>query len=71
MPDTDNLRLLDWFALRPKVPYTRTHLSRLEKRGLFPRRVQVGAGRVAWLSDEIDAWIRARAAARDQAHREP
>jgi prophage regulatory protein len=59
------MRLLDWQQLSPKVPYTRQHIGRLEKKGDFPRRVQVGPGRVAWLEDEVDAWIKARAAERE------
>jgi prophage regulatory protein len=31
------------------VPYTPQHILRLEKEGKFPRRVQVGPNRVAWL----------------------
>ena len=57
-------RILPWPALRELVPYTRQHLARLEKRGAFPRRLQVGPGRVGWLEHEIAAWIEARAAAR-------
>jgi prophage regulatory protein len=47
------------------VPYTPQHILRLEKDGKFPRRVQLGANRVAWLLSEIDAWVAARVAERD------
>jgi prophage regulatory protein len=60
-------RLLPWPKVEPRVPYTRQHVGRLEKVGLFPRRVQVGGNRVAWVEAEIDAWIEARVAERDQA----
>ena len=60
-------RLLPWEAVRARIPFTRQHLSRLEKAGLFPRRVQVGGQRVAWLESEVDAWIEARAAERQAA----
>ena len=33
---------------------------RAEKRGDFPRRVQIGLNRVAWLREEIEAWISER-----------
>jgi prophage regulatory protein len=33
--------------------------------GTFPKPVPIGARTVAWASDEIDAWIAARIAARD------
>ena len=49
------------------MPYTRQHLSRLEKLDRFPRRVQVGGNRVAWLESEVDAWIEARASERGRA----
>jgi prophage regulatory protein len=60
-------RLLPWPELERRVPYTRQHLGRLEKLDLFPRRVQVGGNRVAWIESEIDAWIEARVAERGKA----
>jgi prophage regulatory protein len=42
--------------------------------GTFPRQVPLGERAVAWLQDEIEAWIAARIAARDakaKAKREP
>jgi prophage regulatory protein len=57
-------RALSFQQLKPEkgVPYTRQYLSRLEKRGKFPRRVQLGPNAVAWLEHEIDAWLDERAA---------
>jgi hypothetical protein len=43
-----------------RVPFTRQHGARLEKRGEFPQRRQLGAGRVAWDEEEIEEWIRSR-----------
>lgn len=60
-------RLITRAELRSIVPYTPQHILRLEKRGLFPRRVQVGANRVAWLLAEVEEWIAARAAERERA----
>lgn len=57
-------RVLPYPKLRERVDYTRQHLMRLEKAGLFPRRVQLGANKVGWLEHEVDAWIEARAAQR-------
>nr|WP_213396473.1 AlpA family phage regulatory protein [Yoonia sp.] len=54
-----------WERVQLRVPYTRTHITRLEKAGLFPRRVRLGAGRVGWVEEEIDAWIESRIAERD------
>ena len=48
------------------VPYSRQHLSRLEKQKppAFPIRVRLGACRVAWILAEIEAWLQARIDAR-------
>ncbi len=58
-------RLITKAELRRIVPYTPQHILRLEKRGMFPRRVQVGANRVGWLLSEIEDWVAARVAERD------
>lgn len=55
-----SIRLITRAELRSIVPYTPQHILRLEKRGLFPRRVQVGANRVAWLLSEVEEWVAAR-----------
>lgn len=47
-------RLITKAELRRLVPYTPQHILRLEKRGLFQRRVQLGANRVAWLLSEVE-----------------
>ena len=62
-------RLITKAELRRIVPYTPQHILRLEKRGLFPRRVQVGPNRVAWLLSEIEQWVEARIAERDVSFR--
>lgn len=41
-----------------KVLYSSTHIDRLEKVGLFPKRYRLGPNRVGWLESEIDDWIR-------------
>lgn len=46
------------------VPYSGTHLARLEKAGQFPKRVKLGAHRVGWIEAEVEAWISERAEAR-------
>ena len=45
---------------RKLVPYSDTHILRLEEQGQFPKRVQLGPGRVGWSLNEINAWIEAR-----------
>lgn len=58
-------RLIAKRELSQMVPYTPQHILRLEKEGKFPRRVQVGPNRVAWVEAEVEAWIAARVAERD------
>jgi prophage regulatory protein len=58
-------RLITKRELCRMVPYTPQHILRLERRGKFPRRVQVGPNRVAWLESEVEAWVAARVAERD------
>lgn len=64
-PTLTPLRLISKTELRKIVPYTPQHILRLEKRGLFPRRLQLGANRVAWLLGEVEQWITMRIAERD------
>ena len=33
---------------------------RMEKAGLFPRRIQISPGAIGWLEEDIDAWIESR-----------
>jgi len=47
------------------VPYSFTHIARLEQAGDFPKRIKLGQCRVAWFADEIETWIDERAAERD------
>lgn len=46
--------------IRARIPYSLNHLRRLEVQGEFPKRVRIGANRVAWLRTEIDQWIAER-----------
>ena len=47
------------------VPYSFAHIARLEAAGLFPKRVKLGACRVAWLCEEVQDWIDERVALRN------
>ena len=47
------------------VPYSFAHIARLEATGQFPKRIKLGACRVAWLSEEVQSWIDERVANRD------
>jgi prophage regulatory protein len=47
------------------IPYCFAHYRRMEDAGTFPKRIRLGAGRVAWYADEVEAWIAEKAAQRD------
>ena len=44
--------------------YSPQHLRRLEAKGEFPRRIRIGANRIAWLQNEVEEWLNARVEAR-------
>ncbi len=46
------------------VPYSFAHIARLEAAGQFPKRVRLGACRVAWVAEEVDDWIEVRIVSR-------
>lgn len=43
---------------------SRVQIWRMEKRGLFPKRVKLGENSVGWLRHELQSWIKAKAASR-------
>src|SRR6516225_6752652 len=47
------------------VPYSFAHIARLEAAGQFPKRLRLGACRVAWLAQEVQNWIDERVALRN------
>ena len=49
------------------IPYSRMHVDRLEKAGQFPKRVRLGPMTVAWVEEEIDAYLATKMAERDAA----
>ena len=57
-------RLISRAELLSLVPFTIQHIYRLEKAGKVPRRVHVGAHRVAWVLSEVDTYITSRMADR-------
>lgn len=50
-----------------KVPLSKPQIDRLEAAGDFPKRIQLGPKSVAWIEDEVDEWLRGRAARRSEA----
>ena len=65
---TDQRHESDTFILAQEltglVPFSPNHLRRLEAQGDFPRRVRIGANRIAWLRDEVEQWLADRVGAR-------
>ena len=59
----DNRKLLRLPDVLARVPYSRSHLWRMEKQGNFPRRIALGPNRTVWLAAEIDQWMHERIAA--------
>jgi prophage regulatory protein len=63
--ESKSLKQLITFAqLRQRVHLGRRQVDRLEMENRFPKRVPVSDRRVAWVADEIDAWIAQKIAAR-------
>jgi prophage regulatory protein len=58
-------KLIDKKELTALVKYSSQHIARLEKAGLFPKRLRLGPNRVAWLLAEVEAWSEERLAKRD------
>jgi prophage regulatory protein len=54
------LKLLRFDDVQERTGLSRSTIWRLEHRGVFPKRVQVSANVVAWLEDEVVAWIQSR-----------
>jgi prophage regulatory protein len=48
------------------IDFSRQHIDRLERAGKFPKRVPMGANRIAWVEEEIIAWVKQRLEARAQ-----
>lgn len=59
------MKLLSKKEVRSKVLYSPAHVARLEAAGQFPKRVRLGAGRVGWVEEEVEDWLRERIALRD------
>lgn len=59
------MRLLSKKEVRAKVLYSPAHIARLEAAGKFPKRVQIGPGRVGWVEQEVEDWLLALVARRD------
>lgn len=61
------MRILSKRQVKELVLYSPQHTARLEKAGLFPKRVQLGPNRVGWVEDEVLDWLRTRMEGREEA----
>lgn len=41
------------------IAYSRDHLRRLTKSGLFPAPKAVSSARIAWVEADVDEWLKA------------
>ena len=46
--------------LQRVVPFSMVHIWRLEQKGEFPKRIQLGPNSVGWYADEVAAWCESR-----------
>lgn len=53
-------KFLRFLELRAATGLSRSTIFRLERLGKFPKRRQISSKAVAWLSNEVDAWIKSR-----------
>lgn len=52
------MRVYRYRELKPAgVPFTRKHISHLEKAGQFPSHFNLTPFSVAWVADEVDQWV--------------
>jgi prophage regulatory protein len=54
------LRMLRFPAVRERTGLSRSTIWRLEQRGSFPRHRRISANAVAWLEEDVVAWIRCK-----------
>ena len=62
------MRILRKRAASEKTGYSWSHLDRLSRLGLFPKKVRLGphpSSPAGYLEHEVDAWLAERAAERD------
>ena len=65
MPDISH-RILRKKAVSERTGLPHATIYRYMDLGKFPKPIELGPGTVGWLECEIDAWLEARIAARDE-----
>jgi prophage regulatory protein len=56
-PDGSGTKFLSWPQVEARVALSRTTVWRLMRAGDFPKPIPISRGRVAWVEEEISAWI--------------
>jgi prophage regulatory protein len=59
---TTTVAIVDEAKVHELTSLSRTTRWRMERRGEFPKRVRLSAGRVGWRQADIEEWIRSRTA---------
>jgi prophage regulatory protein len=59
-------RIISGREVHEMVSYSLMQIWRLERDGRFPKRIRLGPGRIGWSLREIQDWIAARKAERDE-----
>jgi prophage regulatory protein len=60
------MKLIPMNALDEKgIPYSRAHLYRLIHTKKFPAPIRLGENRIAFVEEEIDAWLEQKRVERD------
>jgi len=54
------MQIIDAKLVSIKTGLSRTTIWRLERKGIFPRRIQLSPGRVGWDSDSVETWVKSR-----------
>ena len=54
------LKLLRFGAVQERIGLSRSTIWRLERRGQFPKHRRISTNAVAWVENELVAWIRAK-----------
>lgn len=54
------MRIISKRQLKELVLYSSQHEARLEKAGMFLKRVQIGLNRVGWVEEEVFGWFQKR-----------
>ncbi len=59
------MRFLRKKTTAQRVGYHPSHVMRLVRAGEFPQPVRLGPNSIAFVEDEVEAWMRARVEERD------